>query len=239
MGLAKRIIPVILHKAGQLVKGQNFVNDRVVGHALQAARIHAARGVDELLVLDITATAENREPNYALTKALAESNFSPLTVGGGVKTEDHVRKLLRSGADKVCIGKAAINNYKLIHRLASKFGSQCITVSIDYSKDELTHDLAIFLAKQYEAEGAGEILLQSVDNDGTMKGYDLQLIIEVTKHLSIPVIASGGCGSYRDMYLALRSGADAVAAGSMFLFENCTPKGAAEYLDSKGIEVRV
>lgn len=246
MALAKRIIPVILHKNGQLVKGQNFVNDRVVGHALQAARVHAMRGVDELMILDVSATQEKREPNYKLIQSLAEHNFSPLTVGGGVHNEHHIRGLLNSGADKICIKSAYINSLisgsKFLERMSGRYGRSTITVAVDVEVDTSS---AIFMeniiweCQQIEKRGAGELLLQSINRDGTMKGYDLALIREVSAAVSIPVIASGGCGSYDDMYQGLLAGADALAVGAFFQFESATPKGAAEYLDSRGIEVRI
>ena len=236
MGLAKRIIPSILHKNGQLVKGKNFVNERVIGVALQAARIHAMRGVDELLILDVSATKENRDPNYFLVKSLANNCFSPVTVGGGVNCDEHVRKLLQSGADKVCIGQAAIDNPDLIHQLAMKYGSSTIVASIDVRDYDIY--TAVKMAWRYQALGVGEILLQSVDRDGTMSGYCLELIERVSD-IDIPVIASGGCNGYLDMLNAITVGADAVAAGALFAFSDDTPLGASKYLSTLGIEVRL
>lgn len=230
--LAHRIIPTILSKNGQLVKGEGFKCDRVVGNALQAARIHAMRGVDELMILDVTATKEGREPDYEMVKRLSDGCFAPLTVGGGIKTEKHVRKLLRSGADKILIGYG--KSY-LINPLSEKFGSQCVSVSIDVFDNQM---LAAACAKDAEVQGAGEILIQSIPRDGTMNGYDLGLIKQVSEAVSIPVIASGGCSGYEDMYQAIKAGASAVAAGALFAFTDATPKGAAEYLKGKGVEVR-
>lgn len=236
MGLAKRIIPVITHKNGQLVKGRRFVNDRVIGSALQAARIYAMRGVDELMLLDVSATEESREPNYDLVKLLSERNFTPLTVGGGVKNAEHVRELLRSGADKVSVGSLFYTNPDMIRELSEEFGAQCITVSIDFkeSSRSAAHALAC-MACEY---GAGELLLQAVDRDGTMHGYDIETIQETSKWVDVPVIASCGCADYRDMGRAIDNGADAVAAGALFQFTDATPKGAAEYLHNQGVEVR-
>jgi cyclase len=235
--LATRIIPTILSKNGQLVKGEAFKCDRVVGNALQASRIHAMRGVDEVMLLDVTATKEEREPDYEMVKKLSETMYTPLTVGGGVKTEHHVRELLNAGADKVCIGTAYLYNPELITELSSKFGRQCITVSMDVRDKERSPYVSI-AAEMLERAGAGEILLQSVDRDGTMEGYDIDLIKSVSEAVSIPVIASGGCSGYEDMYQAIQAGASAVAAGALFQFTDCTPKGAAKYLKAKGVEVR-
>lgn len=236
MGLAKRIIPAILHKNGQMVKGEKFVNDRVIGNALQAARIHSMRGVDELILLDITATQEGREPNYELAKALTSQCTIPVTVGGGIKTSEHVKQLLRSGADKVCIHSAWLDNLWSVERLSKKYGSQCITLSLDYT-DATT--ILPEIAWSMEHSGAGEILLQHKHRDGTMNGYAIKKIKQVCERVGIPVIASSGCSGYKDMYQAIQAGADAVAAGALFAFTDATPRGAAEYLHSKGVEVRL
>ncbi len=241
--LATRVIPTILMDKGQLVKGEGFKSDRVCGNALQAARIHSMRGVDEIVLLDVTATKEGREPDYEMVKRLSEGCYVPLTVGGGIKTEEHVRKLLRAGADKVCIGDAWYREPGLVKGLSEKFGKQCITVSmdvdtvgiIDYHHDRETN----LFAERIKRFGAGEILLQSVPHDGTMQGYDLDLIKVVSRAVSIPVIASGGCSGYEDMYNAIQAGASAVAAGALYQFTDKTPKGAAEYLKDKGVEVRL
>lgn len=234
--LAKRIIPTILSKNGQLVKGEGFAADRVVGNALQAARIYAMRGVDELMVLDVTATQENREPDYESIRRLADGCFSPLTVGGGVRSKEHIRELLRSGADKVCIGKAAADP-EFIEDMAAMYGSSTITVSVDYNHPHISD--VWDQVSEAEASGAGEILLQSVDRDGTMVGYDIELIEFVSHTTTLPIVVSGGCSGYEDMYNAIQAGADAVAAGALFQFTAATPKGAAEYLHSKGVEVRL
>ena len=237
--LAKRIIPSITHKNGQLVKGERFINNRVIGVALQSARIYAMRSVDELLILDVSATEEKREPNYFLIKSLANSCFSPITVGGGITCDEHVRKLLQAGADKVCIGRAAIDNPILIHDLASKYGSSAIAASVEcMGTDDKSHAQALVDALLFQEMGAGEILLHSVVRDGTMGGYDIRLIESVSR-LRIPVIASGGCAGYTDMVDAIDVGADAVSAGALFAFTDDTPEGAARYLKTMGIEVRV
>lgn len=236
--LATRIIPTILSKNGQLVKGEGFKCDRVVGNALQAARIHAMRGVDEILVLDVTATKEGREPDYEMVKRLSKDNFSPLTVGGGVKTEEHVRKLLRAGADKVCLGRVLSTNLGMVSRLSDKFGKQCLVASVDVP-EAWAYSSLINWVKSLERTGIGEILLQSAHKDGTMSGYDLSLISDIEGVVGIPVIASGGCSGYEDAYNAIKAGASAVAVGALFQFTDKTPKGMAEYLHGKGIEVRV
>lgn len=230
MGLAKRIIPAILHKNGRLVKGRQFVSDRVIGVALQQARIYASRGVDELLILDVSATKEGREPNYQLIKSLAKYCFAPITVGGGISCESHVRKLLQSGADKVCLGTHAGT---LTEKIADKYGRSTVVVSVDYKEGDQIN------TKEMEDKGAGEILLQSMDRDGMMSGYDLDTIGRIAPQLNIPVVVAGGCSGYPDMANALDCGADAVAAGALFAFTDATPKGAAEYLSCAGYEVRM
>lgn len=247
MSLAKRIVPVMLHRHGQLVKGQSYQGDRVVGHAIQASKIYGMRGVDELILLDISATQEERDPDYFSVKALSDSFFSPLTVGGGVKTAEHVKHLLRSGADKVSIGAAALDDVNLIESLSQRFGRQCITVSVDVLDNRVTsrngkksHSLTPKgYARLAETMGAGEILLNNVEKDGTMEGYDLRVIQQVASSVSLPVVACGGCSGYQDMADAISAGADAVAAGALFQFTDATPAGAAEYLDQKNIEVRI
>ena len=236
MSLATRIIPTILMKKRQLVKGKRFQNDRVVGDALNAARVHAMRGVDEILMLDVTATVENREPDYAMIEQLTATAHVPVTVGGGIMSVDHVRNLLASGADKICVGGWKTN---LIPQIASKFGSQCLAVTVDIEVDLTYKADALAQAETLVDLGAGEIILQAVDRDGTMEGYDLDLIENVAEYLDVPVIASGGCKDYQDMLRAILAGADAVAAGAMFQFTSSTPKGAAQFLHEQGIEVRL
>jgi len=234
--LAHRIIPTILVKNGHLVKGTQFSADRIVGNALQAARIHAMRGVDEILILDVTATQEQREPDYEMIRKLTETARVPVTVGGGIINTDHVNGLLEAGADKVCVNASKSN---LIRNVSFRYGSQCIAVTVDVSVDLDYQSAALEQAERVVELGAGEIILQSIDNDGTMHGYDLDLIGAVAPYLPIPVIASGGCHGYQDMEKALQEGADAVAAGALFQFTNATPAGAAEYLHERGVEVRI
>lgn len=244
--LAKRIIPILLHSHGNLVKGIRFQSWRTVGHALQAAKIHQARNVDELLFLDVAATPEGAQTDCLLVEQLTAGCFMPITAGGGVRTVDDVKALLRSGADKVAIGTAIHTKSGVIKQCADVVGSQAIVAVIETDQGKTyaagkewytlsPWDLAIYL----EAEGAGEILLMARDRDGTMEGYDLKTLRAVTHSVDIPVIAAGGCGTYDHMRQAIEAGADAVAAGAMFQWTDSTPRGAAQYLAGKGIEVRL
>ena len=246
MALATRIIPVLLHRDGCLVKGIKFNSWRTSGHALQAARIHQARGVDEMLVLDVAATPSERWTDIALIEHITAGCFMPVTAGGGVRNIDDVKRLLRAGADKVAIHTAIYTQPGIIRTCANALGSQAIVAVIE----TLTHkvrfpgcdwttldpvDQAIYL----EHSGAGEILLMSVDNDGTLEGYDLPVLERVARAVEIPVIAAGGAGTYRHMHQAINAGASAVAAGAMFQWTEHTPMGAAKYLRERGVEVRI
>lgn len=233
--LAKRIIPTILCRDWQLVKGIAFDSWRSVGLAAQAVRIHQARGVDELCLLDISATKEGRGPCLALVEDLANACFMPLSVGGGVRSVQDVRDLLHAGADKIVIG----SSIRTIRDAASIVGSQAIVASVDVRNGMVRGVPPDVWAITMERYGAGEILLQCVERDGTLAGYDLALIRKVSQAVSIPVIASGGCGTYEHMAEAILAGADAVAAGAMFQFTDATPKGAAQYLATQGMEVRL
>ena len=237
--LATRIIPTLLCRGRQLVKGQQFDSWRSVGVAMQAARIHAMRGVDELCILDIGATPEGRGPDLGLVRELSEACFIPLTIGGGVRSVDDVNNLLRAGADKVAIKTAAIKDPALIRTLADRFGNQAITVAIDVPPGDDYEICASAWALTFEEQGAGEIMLTAMGREGMLTGYDLGLIGSVSGVVSIPVIAHGGCGSYDHMLQAVKAGASAVAAGAMFQFTDNTPAGAAEYLNAHGIEVRM
>lgn len=246
MPLAARIIPLLLHSHGMLVKGIQFQSWRTAGRALQAARIHQARGVDELMILDVAATPENAHTDINLVSAITESCFMPVTAGGGVRCLHDVKALLRNGADKVAIGAAIHTEQEVIKDCAEAVGSQAIVAVIE-TEDRHVYvpnrdwnslhpaDWAIYLA----AEGAGEILLMSRDRDGTLAGYDLAMIEQVTRAVSIPVIAAGGAGKYEHMRQAIEAGASAVAAGAMFQWTDATPKGAAKYLHDHHIEVRL
>lgn len=242
--LATRIIPTILQRNGALVKGQKYDAWRSVGNVLTATRIHSARGVDEIIYLDIGATPQQLEPNYDLIAKITEGMWVPLTVGGGIRSLDHIRSALAYGADKVAIGWAARKTPDLIFHAARSFGSQAIVVSLDV-RGGLVMDgpdhrgCPVHTAREYERLGAGEILLNSVDGDGTMAGYDQELLRAVSSAVRIPVVASGGCSGYADMAKAIDSGAFAVAAGALFQFTECTPRGAAEYLNEHGYTVRL
>ncbi len=243
--LGKRVIPTMLCRGRTLVKGKSFTGDRSIGHVMQAAKVHAMRGVDELCILDISATSEGRGPDLDMVRALSAGCFIPITVGGGVKSLDDIDALLRAGADKVCVGSAwsLLGYASLIRDASARFGRQAIVVSIDVrdgvaGRPGCAAPPAV-AARALESEGAGEILLQSVERDGTMTGYDLDLIREVSSATTIPVIASGGCSGYADMLAAIEAGADAVAAGALFAFSDCTPKGAAKYLKEHNVCVRL
>lgn len=255
MPLAKRIIPTLLCRGRKLVKGVAFDSWRSVGHAGQAVRIHQARGVDELVLLDIAATAEGRGPDLALVSELSGGCFMPLAVGGGVRTVQDVKDLLRAGADKVVVCTAAQQlgalpdrQEWLLKAMADTVGSQAIVAAIDVKDGKVWTNGGKVMADECGVPGnaamlaemgAGEILLTSIDREGAMQGYDLDLIRAVTKAVSIPVIAHGGAGSYQHMLEAIEAGADAVAAGSIFLFTEASPRGAAEYLAQHGVEARV
>lgn len=246
--LKHRVIPVLLRRSSQLVKGKGYHSWRTTGLALQAARLHAARSVDELIVLDIDATPLGLEVETLIVRQLAESCFMPLAVGGGIKTVDQAAKLFRSGADKVVIGSAFNYDPYLVTQLANRFGSQSVVVSVDVNEDGLvwtncgkspTGRDPVEYAQAAEAAGAGEIMLNSIPLDGTLEGYDTNLIARVVNAVSIPVIACGGAGSYADMSCALSAGAHAVAAGALFQFTDATPRGAVEWLAGAGHNVRI
>jgi imidazole glycerol-phosphate synthase subunit HisF len=251
--LKVRVMPTLLHKDVGLVKGVAFDSWRRVGSAMQAVKVYNMREVDELVFLDISATQEGRAPDFRLIDELADECFMPLTVGGGIRTIDDVGHLLKVGADKVAVNSAAIEAPEIISKIAERFGAQCAVVSIDVRRTDRGETEAftrsgtratgrdpVELARQAESLGAGEILLTSIDRDGTMTGYDLDLIRAVSEAVSIPVIASGGAGSYEHMAAALREGgATAVAAASMFHFTEQTPLGAKKYLREAGFHVRL
>ncbi len=251
--LKVRIIPTLLYKNYGLVKGIGFDSWRRVGAALQSIMVYSLREVDELIFLDITATLEKRSPDFDTIDELADECFMPLTVGGGVQCLDDIYRLLMVGADKVAINSAALLSPGLVSEAAGRFGSQCIIVSIDFKREKndtlqvYTHagtkaaDISpIEFARQVEGEGAGEILLTSIDRDGTMTGYDLDCIKQVTETVSIPVIASGGAGNAQDIFAAISHGkASAAAAASIFHFTEQTPMEIKQYLRKQGIPVRL
>lgn len=251
MGLARRIIPVLLMRGGELVKGKMFDSSRVVGHIQQAADIYQARGVDELVVLDVAATRNCLPPDFGLIRRLTSKCFMPVAAGGGIRSVAHVRDMLANGADKVVIGTAALVKQNLVAQCADKFGSQAITVAVDcrydgngwfvtsHSGTQVWLRSPVDFAKEMEKQGAGELIVTGILNEGMMGGYDYPLIRKIARAVNIPVIANGGCGSYEHMHKALRAGADAVAAGAAFQFLDMTPRGAAEYLAEKGWETRL
>jgi len=242
----------LLWKNYGLVKGVGFDSWRQVGTVMPSIKVYNSRDVDELILLDITATDENREPDYDSIKEFAAECFVPLTYGGGVRDIEIIRKLLLSGVDKVAINTKAYMRQELISEAAYKFGSQCIVISIDARKNKNenyecychsgqvpTGKDPVEWAKNVESLGAGEILITSIERDGTMQGYDYELIKRVSSAVTIPVIASGGAGNYSHMLDALKiGGASSVAAASMFHFTEQTPAEAKEYLASNGIPVR-
>ena len=248
-----RIMPTLLFKEVGLVKGVGFDSWRRVGAALQAVRVYNLREVDELIFMDIAATPNGRTPDFQLVDELADNCFMPLTVGGGVRSVEDVRSLLSVGADKVSINTGAVENPELIRAASERFGAQCIVVSIDARRrsdgtlevvtccgSRTTSLDPIQWAKRAEELGAGEILITSVERDGTMQGYDLPLIRDVAAAVKIPVIASGGAGSYEHMAQVLReTEAAAVAAASMFHFTEQTPREAKLYLRDQGFAVRL
>ena len=247
MSLAKRVIPVMLVRGRTLVKGKAFDSWRSVGHAAQAARIHQARGVDELVLLDIAATPEGRGPDLGLVEELAADCFMPLAVGGGVRSLEDVRNLLKAGADKVVVCTAATRDPTFIAQVAHIAGRQALVVAIDV-RENLVHTHCgrqptcyhpVWWALRAAARGAGEILLTDMDREGAMGGYNLELIRRVAEAVSIPVVAHGGAGNYEHMRAALQAGASAVAAGSLFQFEDATPRAAAQYLAQHGVEARI
>ena len=245
--LKSRIIPTLLLKGPGLVKGERFDSWRRIGPALPMVRVYESRQVDELILLDIAATPEGRGPDMDTIADVAEECMMPLTVGGGVRDLDTIRELLRIGADKVAICTAAVEDPELIEAAAQKFGSQCITVAIDVKHGGVvTHCGSKYVplgpvnwAEQVEAFGAGEILLTSIDRDGTMEGYDLDLIRAVSGAVSIPVIASGGARDYADFAAAFDVGAHAVAASALYQFTEATPLGAKKYLNERGYPMRI
>ena len=249
MGLAVRVIPTLLCKGEHLVKGRQFSADRVVGHVQQAARIHQARGVDELIVLDVTATKEGRGPNIEAVERLTSACFMPLTVGGGVRDLADVSALLRAGADKVAVCTFAQERPSFIRECAARYGSQAIVASVDVRDPGWPCTRcgtiqwhvcgALVLARGFANDGAGEILLTSIDREGTMQGYDIETIKAVSDAVDIPVIAHGGCSGPEDMLKAIEAGASAVAAGALFQFTDWTPKACSQWLLEHGVEARV
>lgn len=250
--LAKRIIPCLDVKDGRVVKGVNFVNLRDAGDPVLNASFYEKEGADELVFLDITASYEDRDIMLDTVRRTAEKVFMPLTVGGGIRNISDIRNLLKAGADKVSINTAAVNNPKLISESSDRFGSQCIVVAIDAKRGGKSWEVythggrtpagkdALKWAKEAERRGAGEILLTSMDRDGTKMGYDIELTRAISEAVRIPVIASGGAGTLEHLYEGLVKGkADAVLAASIFHFREYSIEQVKQYLKKKGVVVRL
>ncbi|MCU1430320.1 MAG: Imidazole glycerol phosphate synthase cyclase subunit [Actinomycetia bacterium] len=251
--LKVRVIPTLLHKGFGLVKGVHFDSRRAVGSPMQAIKVYNLRNVDELVFLDVTATLEGRGPDLDLIDDLADDCFMPFAVGGGVSTVDDVRDLLAVGADKVVIGTAALERPSIVREASDRFGAQCVVVSIDTRRhDDGTPEVfvrsgtqgtgrdPVDVAREMEAAGAGELLVQSIDRDGVMDGYDVDTVRRIADAVSVPVVASGGAGIFEHMAEVLRDGcASAVAASAMFHFTEQTPMEAKQYLREQGFPVRI
>lgn len=250
--LKVRVIPTLLWKDFGLVKGVGFDSWRRVGAVLPAIKVYNSRDVDELIVVDITASHEQNVPDHESVADFAEECFVPLTVGGGITRLDEVLHLLHAGADKVAINTNAYTDPNLIDQVAAKFGAQCVVASIDVKRDAnglyrcfshagsiATGKDPVTWARELVDRGAGEILLTSIDRDGTMQGYDLALTEQVTRAVNVPVIASGGAGNYQHMIdIVTQAGASAVAAASIFHFTEQTPAGAKQAMKAAGIAIR-
>ncbi|MEE1031227.1 MAG: imidazole glycerol phosphate synthase subunit HisF [Ruminococcus sp.] len=252
--LTKRIIPCLEVNNGRVVKGVNFVNLQDAGDPVAVAKAYDEAGADEVVFLDITASSDQRKTVVDMVRQVAANVFIPFTVGGGIRTVDDFKLLLREGADKISINSAALNRPELIQEAALKFGSQCVVVAIDAKmradgsgwnvyKNGGRVDVgldAVEWAKKAEALGAGEILLTSMDGDGTKAGYDLKLTRAIADAVSIPVIASGGAGTLEHFYDALtEGGADAALAASLFHYKELEIKEVKEYLQGRGLPVRL
>ncbi len=256
--LAKRIIPCLDVKDGRVVKGVNFINLRDAGDPISNASFYEKQGADELVFLDITASYEDRDTMIEVVRRTAEKIFMPLTVGGGIRNITDIRNLLKAGADKVSINTAAVLDPSLINRVSKRLGNQCIVVAIDaklvHSPQSIAPKWEVYThggrtptgrdavkwAKEAERRGAGEILLTSMDRDGTKIGYDIELTRAVSGSVGIPVIASGGAGTLEHLYEGLVKGkADAVLAASIFHFREYSITQAKRYLKKKGVAVRL
>lgn len=250
--LKNRIIPCLDVANGRVVKGVNFKNLIDAGDPVSQAEFYSKAGADELCFLDITASSEDRDTIFDIVRSVAKVCFIPFTVGGGVRKVEDIRKLLLCGADKVAINSAAVSNPDLVKEASRKFGSQCVVVAIDAKKNsqgkfevfvkggrQATGIDAILWAKKMQDFGAGEILLTSMDKDGTKMGYDLELIKAISSQLEIPVIASGGVGNLQHLADGVKSGASAILAASIFHFKEYTIKEAKDFLRKQNIAMRV
>jgi len=250
--LKNRVIPCLDVKNGRVVKGINFVDLKDAGDPVEQAKIYSDGGADEICFLDITASNENRETIYDVVEKTSKKCFVPLTVGGGIRNVEDINKLLNCGADKVSINTAAVENKKVVLDSSKKFGSQCIVVAIDAKKNEDRWEVfihggrnntgidALEYAKQIEESGAGELLVTSMDRDGTQVGYDIDLMSKISSKVNIPVIASGGVGSLDHLVDGIKLGkASAVLAASIFHYGKYSIKEAKEYLMSKDVPIRI
>ena len=255
MTVAKRIIPCLDVDNGRVVKGKHFVELKDAGDPVELAVRYRDEGADELVFLDITATVEERKTLYNVVSKVAEELDIPFTVGGGIRSVDDAYNILRNGADKISINTMAVENPGIVRELSIKDGAQCVVVAIDAKRtyrtasgfEVFTHGArvarkidALEWAKKVEALGAGEILLTSIDRDGTKEGYDIELTSLISSNVNIPVIASGGGGTLEHIYEALTKGkADAALAASIFHFKEYTIREVKEYLKSRGVKVRI
>ena len=250
--LKNRIIPCLDVKSGRVVKGINFVDLKDAGDPVEQAKIYSDGGADEICFLDITASNENRDIIFDVVEKTSKKCFVPLTVGGGIRSIEDIGKLLNCGADKVSINTAAVQNSDVIKDSSQKFGSQCIVVAIDAKRNGDMWEIythggrnktgidALKFAKQMEESGAGELLVTSMDRDGTQVGYDIELMSGISSTVNIPIIASGGVGKLNHLVDGIKLGnASAVLAASIFHYGKYSIKQAKEYLDSKGIPVRI
>lgn len=251
--LKHRVLPLVLLTGYNVVKSVQFSNYRTLGNPITICRIYESRGVDELVLLDIRATLEKRGPNLDIIRDISGECFMPLTIGGGITNLEQVRQILRAGADKVAVNSSAIENPQLIADIAREFGSQCCVVSID-AKQAGDHGYEVYThggkhsasktpvdwAREVESLGAGEILLNSIDSDGMMQGYDIELMRSVTAVVSIPVIAAGGAGKSEHFSQVFKEAhVSAVAAASIYHFSGITPMEVKRELDTSGIAVRL
>ncbi|RJG23852.1 imidazole glycerol phosphate synthase subunit HisF [Massilia cavernae] len=250
--LKKRIIPKFLVRNGRLVKGVRFhENFREAGNPISTAKVYDAYGVDELMFVDIEATLQGRSATGSIVERVSEEVFMPFTVGGGIRSLEQIEALLSSGADKVCINTSAIDNPAFVTQAASRFGDQCIVVGIDYQRRPdntlrvvaacghrpTEHDPLVWALRMQDAH-AGEIMLCSIDRDGTMAGYDVDMIGKVADQLEVPLIASSGAGTLQHCRDALDAGASAITISSMFLFSDHSPIKVRTYLSTNGVSVR-
>jgi imidazole glycerol-phosphate synthase subunit HisF len=252
--LTKRIIPCLDVNMGRVVKGVNFVNLKDVGDPVEIAKFYNEEGADELVFLDITASNEGRKTMIDVVKRTAEKVFIPLTVGGGISSLEDIKNILRAGADKVSLNSAAIKNPQLVKEASDRYGAQCVVVAVDAKMRDDKSGWNVYInggridtgmdaldwVKKAESLGAGEILLTSMDADGTKAGYDIALTKAVSSAVNIPIIASGGCGKIEDFFEVFdKSGADAALAASLFHYRELSIKEVKEYLDKKGVPVRI